>query len=103
GAGAPLPARAFADASRLTARHATPARLPRWGPRHGRGRSSIREAFYGFHRRFTGFAVIKLTFNQAIEAADLARAADRDQLHFARVAGLETNRGAGGDIEAHAV
>ena len=39
-AGTRPPARAFADASpriRLSsARHATPARLPRWGPRHGR-------------------------------------------------------------------
>ncbi len=37
--GTPPPARTDADASPQTARHATPARLPRWGPRHGRGRS----------------------------------------------------------------
>src|SRR3989441_8070505 len=42
GGGAPPPPRAFTDAApRLrsaSARHATPARLPRWGPRHGRRR-----------------------------------------------------------------
>jgi len=38
GGGAPPPPRAIADASRQTARHATPARLPRRGPRHGRRR-----------------------------------------------------------------
>ena len=36
-----MSARAVADASRQTARHDTPARLPRWGPRHGRRRSLI--------------------------------------------------------------
>ena len=38
GAGGPPPARTDADASLQTARHATSARLPRWGPRHVRGR-----------------------------------------------------------------
>src|SRR6185295_2695287 len=42
GAGAPPPARPIADTSPRTslssARRATPARLPRWGPRCGRGR-----------------------------------------------------------------
>src|SRR5439155_1663157 len=43
GAGAPPPVRTYADASprshSSSAWHATPARLPRWGPRHGRRRS----------------------------------------------------------------
>src|SRR5207247_5027979 len=38
-----------------------------------------------------------------VQAMDLARAADRDQLHLARVAWLEAHGGAGRDVEAHAV
>ena len=37
------------------------------------------------------------------EPEDLARAAERDQLDLARVARLEAHRGAGGDVQPHAV
>jgi hypothetical protein len=55
------------------------------------------------HRCFAHLLVIELALHQTVQTDDLARAADGDQLHLARVAGLEADRSAGRDVEPHAV
>src|SRR5205085_7021281 len=44
----------------------------------------------------------QLSVHFAIQSEDLARAAEGDEFHVARVAGLEADGGAGGDVEAEA-
>src|SRR4030095_1222014 len=54
-------------------------------------------------RLFTNLRIVETPFDQPIQSSDLARAANRDKLHLARIARLEANGGAGGDVQAHAV
>jgi len=61
------------------------------------------ERFDSFHGCFTHLVIVEPTFHQTIEAVDLARAADGDELDFLGVAWLEANGGAGRDVEPHAV
>lgn len=54
-------------------------------------------------RGLSHFGVVQPAFDQRAEAVDLAGAADVDQVHAMRLAGLESHGGAGRDVEPLAI
>ena len=54
-------------------------------------------------RRVAHGRIVERPFDELVQPEDFARAADRDQLDLARVARLEAHRGAGRDVQPHAV
>src|SRR5262245_36177763 len=66
-------------------------------------RSSWLKTLNGLQCGGACFLIVEPTLDQPVQPVNLARAADGDELDLARVARLEADRGAGGDVQPHAV